>query len=130
MKMVHASLVFLRLLVIAVVLFGFGYALGRADESVAHSVHGDGIDAVAADVKHEVTDSWITTKVKSELLADSLTKGFDIKVVTTQGLVALSGKLPSKDALAHAERIAEKTEGVKGVDAKGLKVSSAKYATR
>jgi hyperosmotically inducible protein len=81
--------------------------------------------AVASDVKHEVSDSWITTKVKSELLADSLTKGFDIKVVTTKGVVVLSGKLPNEDAVKRSKEIAEKVDGVKSVDTKDLVVSNA-----
>jgi hyperosmotically inducible protein len=80
--------------------------------------------AVASDVKHEVSDSWITTKVKSELLADSLTKGFDVKVVTTKGVVVLSGKLPNEDAVKRAKELAEKVDGVKSVDNKDLVVGS------
>lgn len=79
--------------------------------------------ALGNDAKHEVSDSWITTKVKSELLADSVTKGFDVKVVTTRGVVVLSGKLPNKDAIAHAKDLAEKVDGVKSVDTSGITVS-------
>ena len=79
--------------------------------------------ALGRDTKHEVSDSWITTKVKSELLADSVTKAFDVKVVTTGGVVVLSGKLPNKDAIAHAKDVAEKIDGVKSVDTSGLTVS-------
>ncbi|HSN18496.1 MAG TPA: BON domain-containing protein [Gammaproteobacteria bacterium] len=79
--------------------------------------------AMGNDAKHAVSDSWITTKVKSELLADSVTKGFDVKVATTRGVVVLSGKLPNKDAVAHAKDLAEKVDGVKSVDTSGLTVS-------
>lgn len=79
--------------------------------------------AMGNEAKHDVSDSWITTKVKSELLADSVTKGFDVKVVTTKGVVALSGKLPNKDAIAHAKDLAEKVDGVKSVDTSGITVS-------
>ncbi len=72
--------------------------------------------------KHEVSDSWITTKVKSELLADSLTKGADVKVVTTGGVVVLSGKLANHDAIDHVKDIVEKVDGVKSVDTTGLTV--------
>jgi hyperosmotically inducible protein len=77
----------------------------------------------AAATEHAVTDSWITTKVKSELLADSITKGFKVNVVTTHGVVVLSGKLPSQDAIEHAKGIVEKVDGVKSVDTGGLAVS-------
>lgn len=97
------------------------------DDSVttsSSSKAGADAKALGRDTKHEVSDSWITTKVKSELLADSVTKGFDVKVVTTQGVVVLSGKLPNKDAVAHAKDLAEKVDGVKSVDTSGLKVSA------
>jgi len=81
--------------------------------------------AVASDVKHEVSDSWITTKVKSALMADSLTKGFDVKVVTTKGVVVLSGQLPNEDAVKRSKELAEKVDGVKSVDTKDLVVSKA-----
>jgi hyperosmotically inducible protein len=80
--------------------------------------------SVATDTKHEVSDSWITTKVKSEFLADSVTKSFDIKVITTNGVVALSGALPNKDAIAHAKDVAEKVQGVKSVNTDGLTVKA------
>ncbi len=80
--------------------------------------------SAASDVKQGTSDSWITTKVKSDLLADSVTKGLDIKVITTNGVVALSGKLPNKDAIDHARDVAEKVDGVKSVDIKGLTVGN------
>ncbi len=69
------------------------------------------------------SDSWITTKVKSDLLADSVTKGLDISVKTSNGVVALSGTVASDDAVAHVEDIAKKVKGVKSVDSSGLKAS-------
>jgi hyperosmotically inducible protein len=73
--------------------------------------------------EHPVSDSWITTKVKSELLADNMTKGFDVKVTTTNGVVVLSGNLPSEAAISHAKAVAEKVDGVKSVDTSGLDAS-------
>ncbi len=67
------------------------------------------------------SDSWITTKVKSDLLADSVTKGLDISVKTSNGVVALSGMVGSQDAIDHAEDLAKKVKGVKSVDGSGLK---------
>lgn len=78
--------------------------------------------ATAGDVKHAVSDTWITTKVKSELLADNVTKGYDVKVTTDRGVVILSGHLPNKDAIAHAKDVAEKVNGVKSVDTNGLTI--------
>ncbi len=69
------------------------------------------------------SDSWITTKVKSDLLADSVTKGLDISVKTSNGVVALTGTVANDDAVEHVEDIAKKVKGVKSVDSSGLKPS-------
>ena len=84
--------------------------------------------ALASDAKHEVSDSWITTKVKSELFSDSLTKGFDVKVATTKGVVTLSGKLPNEDAVKRAKELAEKVDGVKSVNTDDLSVGKSSAA--
>jgi hyperosmotically inducible protein len=77
----------------------------------------------AGKAKQGVSDSWITTKVKSELLADSVSKCFDVKVITTNGVVALSGKLASQVAIDHVKHVTEKVDGVKSVDTSGLGIS-------
>jgi hyperosmotically inducible periplasmic protein len=77
----------------------------------------------AATTEHAVSDSWITTKVKSELLADNVTKGFEVNVVTTHGVVVLTGRLANRDAIAHVKDIVEKVDGVKSVDTTDLTVS-------
>jgi len=74
--------------------------------------------------KREVSDTWITTKVKSALLADSVTKGFDVSVETTKGVVVLKGQLASEDALDHVKDIAAKIEGVKSVDTAAVRVNA------
>ncbi len=73
--------------------------------------------------QHVVSDSWITTKVKSDLLADKVTQGFDVKVATTNGIVALTGSLPNEAAVNHAKAVALQVDGVKSVDTTGLNVS-------
>lgn len=70
-----------------------------------------------------VSDSWITTKVKSEILADSLTKGFDVNVETVHGVVVLKGALANQDAIDHVKDLAEKVDGVKSVDTSALVVA-------
>lgn len=69
-----------------------------------------------------VSDSWITTKVKSVLLADSLTKGFKISVKTFNHSVILSGSVDSQDTIDHAFQLASKVEGVAMVDTTNLKI--------
>jgi len=79
-------------------------------------------DAVAK-TKRVVSDSWITTKVKSEILANSVSKGFDVSVETKHGVVILKGTLANQDAIDHVKDIAEKVDGVKSVDTSALTVA-------
>lgn len=62
-----------------------------------------------------VDDSTITTKVKTQLLHDSLTQGFNIDVETYKGVVELSGFVNTASEKEHAQVVAEDVEGVKGV---------------
>lgn len=80
-----------------------------------------GAHRMIAKSKRVVSDSWITTKVKSEILGDTVAKGFDVHVKTTHGVVELSGTLRNGDAIAHVKDLAEKIEGVKSVDTSGLR---------
>jgi hyperosmotically inducible periplasmic protein len=75
-----------------------------------------------AKTERAVSDSWITTKVKSEILADSVSKGFDVTVTTIHGVVVLKGELDSRDAVLHVKDIAAKVDGVKSVDISALLV--------
>jgi hyperosmotically inducible protein len=77
-----------------------------------------------ASTKRVASDSWITTKVKSEILADSVSKGFEVDVKTIHGVVVLKGSLANKDAIEHVKDIAEKVKGVKSVDTSALIVAS------
>jgi hyperosmotically inducible protein len=71
-----------------------------------------------------MSDSWITTKVKSEILKSSLAKGFDVKVTTLHGIVTLKGTLTSTDVVDQVKAIAAKVKGVQSVDASTLVVAS------
>lgn len=84
----------------------------------------DKVDKDVAKTKRVVSDSWITTKVKSEILASSLAKGFDVSVKTTHGVVVLSGALATQDAIDHVKDIAGKVKGVKSVDASAIIVAA------
>ncbi len=113
-----------------------------AAERIARSIHGvksvdnelqspTVADRVASDSKaaadktgEVATDSWITTKVKSKLLADDMTKSFDISVTTTDGTVALSGSLPSADSITRAVALTKEIKGVKHVDSADLTIAS------
>jgi hyperosmotically inducible protein len=65
---------------------------------------------------HFVKDSVITTKVKSKLAAKHLTTLTRIKVDTDKdGVVWLSGRAPTQDAVDMATMIAKDTDGVTSV---------------
>ena len=59
-----------------------------------------------------VDDSWITSKVKSEMIANKSVKARDISVNTDRGVVTLSGKAATWD---ESNKAAEIAHGVKGV---------------
>jgi len=90
------------------------------DELVTPASQGSAHKAMAT-TERVGSDSWITTKVKSEIMADSVSKGFKVSVKTVNGVVMLSGVLPNDDAVAHVKDLAEKVEGVKSVKASQLK---------
>lgn len=72
-----------------------------------------------------VTDSWITTKVKADLLVTEEVKGLDINVSTTNGVVTLAGLLDSQVQVDKAIAVARAIKGVKNVETKALKVKPA-----
>lgn len=70
-----------------------------------------------------VSDTWITSKVKSTFLADSNLSGLDIKVETNQGVVALSGIVASSAERDLAIAKAGEIKGVKAVAAEALETA-------
>jgi len=72
---------------------------------------GDGVD-----------DAWITSKVKTQLLADADIKGTTITVETQANVVTLGGTAGTAAARAKAIEIATATNGVTQVNADGLVV--------
>ena len=71
------------------------------------------------------SDAWITTKVKSSLIADDLGRGLGLNVTTKNGVVNLDGSVPNADARDHVKDLASRIEGVKSVNTAELKVQSA-----
>jgi osmotically-inducible protein OsmY len=63
-----------------------------------------------------VDDAWITTKVKSELIADSDTKAGNINVETSNGKVTLTGTAKTWQESDKAAQIARNIKGVTGVE--------------
>jgi hyperosmotically inducible protein len=67
-----------------------------------------------------VSDSAITAKVKSSLLADAVLGGMVIDVDTTAGVVSLNGIVTSEQERQRAIQVAQSVEGVKRVDGRNL----------
>ena len=103
--------------------FALGLLLGSNalanDPAKAHD--GKAHDTKAAS-EQPVTDTWITTKVKAELATADGVKSTRVSVETNDGVVTLTGVLPTQTAVQKAETVARAVKGVKKVDAAGLKV--------
>ena len=63
-----------------------------------------------------IDDSWITSKVKSEMVADKNVKARDISVNTHRGVVTLTGMADTWDESNKAAEIARSVKGVTMVE--------------
>jgi osmotically-inducible protein OsmY len=70
----------------------------------------------------DMSDVWITSKVKSSLIYSRNLDGLSIKVDTKSGLVSLNGVVANYAEKELAIEIARNIRGVKGVNADALKV--------
>jgi hyperosmotically inducible protein len=66
------------------------------------------------------SDSQITTDVKSEMSVDAVGKDVKIGVITTDGVVALTGSLATQDAIDHVRDVVAKVKDVRSVDTSAL----------
>lgn len=96
----------------------------RAAKSPPRTDHSAMNHADQHDSSEPVTDSWITTKVKADLLTSSNVPGTEIKVETVNGVVSLSGTVASQAEHDKAVTTAKGIKGVTRVDASALKVSA------
>jgi hyperosmotically inducible protein len=64
----------------------------------------------------QIDDSWITTKVKSEMIASKDVSGRNIGVNTTRGVVTLTGTAATTQESNQAAEIARRVAGVKVVE--------------
>ena len=94
------------------------------DDELSTAASNGPMHKAVAKTEREGSDSWITAKVKSEILADSISKGFEVRVKTVNGVVMLHGTLPDQDAVEHIKGLAEKVKGVKSVNITQLKSSA------
>lgn len=103
-------------------------AIGDADDTgdaharVAAADHEAAGDADSGQV--EVSDGWISTKVKSTLLLSRWVDGMDMDVDTKDGAVKLTGFADSAAERDLAVELAQNVRGVKSVDAAALKIGT------
>lgn len=75
------------------------------------------------DAQAAVSDAWITSQVKAGILSARALGGLSIGVSTRDGVVTLSGEVPSAAERQQLIDSARKTRGVRDVDATALKVA-------
>lgn len=75
------------------------------------------------DAQAAVSDAWITSQIKAGLVARHALDGLSIGVATRDGVVSLSGTVPTDAERQELIDTARKTRGVRDVDASALKVA-------
>lgn len=102
-------------------MFAAGGAFAQeADHDMQAEAHTHAEAHAEVESDQPINDTWITTKVKSSLLADSDVSGLDVSVETTNGVVTLSGDVDSQAQIDRAVQIASDIDGVTDVDASAL----------
>lgn len=94
------------------------------DRMGADGTRADGTRSDAMGSEGTGSDTWITAKVKSQLMADSVGRGLEISVDTKDGIVTLEGALDSEDTIEHVSELAADVEGVRRVDTERLVVAT------
>lgn len=119
MKTQRTSLLFVGLL-------SLGIAAAPAMAQSASAAHGAAHETQAPpDASGQPgTDTWITTKVKSDLLASKGVSGTDVSVETKDGVVWLSGQAATQAEKDRTVAKAKAIKGVKKVEADKLTVGS------
>lgn len=80
------------------------------------------VEPQASNPVEQLSDAWITSKVKSSLIYSRNLDGLNIKVDTKSGLVSLNGVVANFAEKELAVEVARNIRGVKGVNADALKV--------
>jgi|SRR5712672_844508 len=95
-----------------------------AQQAIAQTAPGTAASATPAATNNVpvASDSQITASVKSEIATAAPNSRID--VMTTNGVVALAGSVPTQDAAAQAREAALRVAGVKYVDASALMVGN------
>jgi hyperosmotically inducible protein len=95
-----------------------GKKIDQAAETIGDNV-ADAKEAVSESAEKTgeyMDDAAITAKIKAEILGDALLEVSQINVVTTDGVVTLSGDVDSQQSIDRAMEIAQSVKEVKSVD--------------
>jgi osmotically-inducible protein OsmY len=76
----------------------------------------DQLKVESVGLKATVSDGAVTAKIKTQFLANTDLRGADIKISTNNGVVTLTGTVPSHELRALAVDLARHTGGVVRVD--------------
>jgi osmotically-inducible protein OsmY len=74
------------------------------------------LDVGSGGVTRAMSDSAVTTKVKAQILGNTTLREADIAVTTNNGVVTLSGRVPSQEARNLAVDLVRNTGGVARVE--------------
>ncbi len=74
------------------------------------------LDVGSNGIRHAVSDSAVTAKIKGKLVEGEMTRFSDVSVTTNNGVVTLSGTVPDEQALKQALSLASGSEGVTRVE--------------
>lgn len=108
-----------------VTLSGFVSTQQQAEKAVMLAGRTDGVKSVSdklhvkeskkETLKSYAGDSATTSEIKAKFLADDNVPSRHVKVVTTHGVVQLTGKVNNRSQMMRAEEIAKAVKGVKSV---------------
>ena len=96
-------------------------ALGCASLATAAQAPATPNGETAMHSDQPISDTWITTKVKSELATTKDVSSMKISVDTVDGVVFLTGVVDNAASAERAAAAAKTVKGVKKVDSTGLK---------
>ncbi|WP_341780707.1 BON domain-containing protein [Ectopseudomonas mendocina] len=82
------------------------------------------VQTTLEEAREEISDAWITSKVKASFLYSRNLDAINITVNTDDGLVSLRGSVLSSAEKRLAVEIARNIRGVRGVDADALLINS------
>lgn len=81
------------------------------------------VQTAVEEAREDISDSWITSKVKASFLYSRNLDALNISVNTDDGLVSLRGSVLSSAEKRLAVEIARNIRGVRGVDADALRIT-------